>query len=355
MDELEAAVARLAETSRTRPATGLHDLESLLSAAADGERRSRENALKTATALHSVTRWMERAEERLDEGQERSAAALAAVARLERSLSRGERSDGDGPSEIDEERARMTERPAAPSQGPIGRRGIDARDEVRIAVAEIRSRQSALDAGRAATPAPRRRPAPHGPVESRVSGGGAAAGDALHDIARLISRLEATGRPAVDRDAAAVAAIREDMGRVQAAIAELATRAEVGALERSVLEFASQVAAARAPDDVAAFQVPIEALQAEVRRLSEAVVSGLPGRLTGDLDHLARRIDAAAGTGLDPSVVSGLSREAAQMRRALADTADPDRVEDLARLLTDVSAQVTSSPAARSTRSRSPS
>jgi len=87
LDDLEAAVARLTEASRGKPSgRGARDLESLLSFAMEGERRARESAFKTATALDSVARWIERAEDRLNEtsraaceGRDRTAAALKAV------------------------------------------------------------------------------------------------------------------------------------------------------------------------------------------------------------------------------------------------------------------------------------
>ncbi|HKG76168.1 MAG TPA: hypothetical protein VKA90_01470 [Beijerinckiaceae bacterium] len=358
MDDLEAAVARLTEVSRGKsPSRGARDLESLLSFAMEGERRARENALKTATALDSVTRWIARAEDRLNEAsraafedRERTAAALKAVERVEERLSKTAETSLSGRNEhieavlrgFEKRIAHIDERLAALSARPIGRRGLDARDEVKNAVAEIRSRQSELETG---TGVPARSlkvtdsAAPPARTTTACSNE-----DALRslneDIAKLASRLE-TARPVrTDFDVLAVGAIRDEMGRLQASIAGLATRDEVGAIERSILAFAERVASTRNEGDVEGVKALFEALQTEVRRLSGAVASGLPGRLTSDIEHLTRKIDAVAGTGVNPSVVEALSREIAEMRRVLADRAEPRRIEDLSRLMAELSAQV---------------
>ena len=364
MDDLEAAVARLTEASRGKPSgRGARDLESLLSFAMEGERRARESAFKTATALDSVACWIERAEDRLNEtsravseGQERTAAALKTVERIEERLSKAAEASSPAQSErieavlrgFEEKIAQLNERLSALSVRPIGRRGLDARDEVKNAVAAIRSRQNELETGAAAPEALR--------SFAAVTGGADAASppawtttarsneDALRslneDIAKLASRLE-TGRPAaLNLDVLAVRAIQDEMERLQASIAGLATREEVGAIERSLLEFAQRVASARDASDIVAVKASLEGLQTEVRRLSEAVASGLPDRLTGDIEHLTHKIDAVAGTGVSPTVVEALSREIIEMRRVVADMAEPRRIQDLSRLMTELSAQV---------------
>ncbi|HEY8566999.1 MAG TPA: hypothetical protein VIL65_15990 [Beijerinckiaceae bacterium] len=320
----------------------------------------REEQAKTAAALDSVARWIERAEDRLAETsravaekEDRTAsvlgealglmtrrldeierkiasgrqpsvgAALKAVERLEAQLARQDeaRSQAQG-AQIDaalrgfEARIAeistkigqaLTERgpersapSGAPSASPIGRRGLDPAAELRQAIAEIRHRQDELAAGSAAAPHPAN------PVEAQ-----------------------------------GVAALRGDLETLRAATGRLASRDEIAGLERSLREIKGYVSVSRGQDGLLeAVATPIENLRAEVSRLSDAVADGVHARLARDLDGLARRIDAVTGHGADEAAFALLVREVAEIRRGLAERADPRRIETLADQMEELSHQL---------------
>jgi localization factor PodJL len=360
-DGLDAAVAKLQAVAKLahKPAgVAADELEDILARAAqETERRSREQAAKTAVALDSVASWIERAETRLSaasrnaaERQDRTAAvlgdalsamtrrldeierklsegdrpsieaALKAIERIEQQLAKPEHESGRGADAAIEtvlrgfetRIAEITDRIAAPPP-----RAVRSPADVRSAVAEIRARQAELD-------------------EAPEAGGPAAAprvpGDILQslrgDIARLAGQLD-TLKPS--RGASPeVADLRSDIERLQAMAGALATRDEVKALEQSLQGIAVQVANARRPGDLAAVARPAEELEAEVRRVADLVATGVHARLSRDFETLARKIEAVAAMGLDPAVVDSLAQQLLDVRHHLADLAEPQRVHQLA-------------------------
>ena len=188
-DELDAAVAKLqavADLARKPAGIAAEELEGLLARAAEAtERRSREQAAKTAAALGSVASWIERAEDRLSaasrnaaERQEHTTAVLGdALATMTARLDEIERklSDGGRPSleaalkaieRIESQLAKANDKPEKGANAAIETvlRGFETRiaeitdrlaerppagprgpAEIRSAVAEIRARQAELD------------------------------------------------------------------------------------------------------------------------------------------------------------------------------------------------------------------
>src|SRR3954452_6897869 len=191
-DELDAAVAKLqavADLARKPAGIAAEELEGLLARAAEApERRSREQAAKTADALGSVASWIERAEDRLsaasrnaaerqehttavlgdalttmtarldeierklsDGGRPSLEAALKAIERIESQLAKANDKPEKGinpaietvlrgfETRIAEITDRLAERP------PATPRGASPRDGIKSAVAEIRARQAELD------------------------------------------------------------------------------------------------------------------------------------------------------------------------------------------------------------------
>jgi localization factor PodJL len=363
---LDAALAKLKKATRrpSRPA-GLakaarpeaHLEKVLAAAAAENERRARTQAQTTAVALDSVATWIERAEDRLIEssraasqGHERTAlllhealtgltrrlddieskmavggqpsmdAALKAVERIETQLAEaGQEREDAHESQIDamlrgfEERiAGISDRLNTPR--PIGRRGLDAQIEVRSAVDEIRARQAELDQGGPDRPGAGRS---NDAVLSSLRG----------DIARLAGRLD-TIRPGENVELA-VAAIGGEIEFLQEAVRGLATREEVNGVERAMRSLVAQTAGASAPGEIAALSATVGALKGDIRRLSESVSSGVQGRLARDLDVLTGKVEAVADSGVDPAMVDPLGERLVDIRRLVAETADPHHVRAL--------------------------
>lgn len=357
------------------PGRAGRDLEAIM-AGPEGERRGRDSALKTGASLDSIARWIELAEDRLSEAsraaserQERTAAilgealalmaqrleeierkvtdghqpsvaaALKAVERIEQHLARTDQDRTQAQSAqieavlktFEDRISQLGERLAANVPRSIGRRGLDPREEVKSAIAEIQSRQAELEDAAAG---------PHGAPALAGSPSRSHSEILLSlksDIARLASQLE-TVRPTADLHAPAVTAIREEIERLQASVGVLATRDEVGSIERSVREFAHRIA--QAPEDAVAVSQPIEDLRDEVRRLSEAVATGIPAQLARDLETIARKVDAVASSGGDPNVVDMLMVQISGMRQTLSEIAEPQRIESLADQIGDLTAQV---------------
>jgi localization factor PodJL len=375
VDELDAVAAKIARLAQGKPVQG-RDLDTLLAtASAETDRRSRENAAKTAVALDAVARWIEGAENRIDQTtrttaarQERTTAvlgealglmtrrleeierkfesgsqpaldkALKAIERVEAQMTRAP-PQAPPAAEIEtalrsfEERiAGITERIASAPRGGMGRRGLSARDELKSAVADIRVRKAELDDPDHAPP--RRIEAPEA-----LSPFGSGALDALRaDIARLAGQLETVSSPSIEP---AAKALQGEMAEMQRSLSALATRGEVGALEEAVRDLTRLVLHARNEGgDVAAVTAPIQELQAEVRRLSEIVAAGVHGRLAVDLEGLARKIDGMAGSHADSPVVADLARQFGDLRSTLVEIAEPHRVAGLAEQMGDLSRQV---------------
>jgi localization factor PodJL len=378
-DELDAAVAKLqavAKLARKPAGIAAEELEDVLACAADEtERRSREQAAKTAVVLDSVASWIERAEDRLSaasrsavERQERTAemlgqalgtmtrrlddierklaagrqpsldAALKAVERIEAQLAksgpeRDRRADASIQAALrgfESRIAELAERIA--TSRPTAPHGATARTDVRSAVAEIRARQAELDGALSSPAAPADQP----PRTERPPALRAHEGVLLAlrgDIARLAGQLE-TLKPneAGSRD---VAGLRAEIERLRATVGGLATRDEVNALERSLRGIVMQVGNARSPADLAAVSGPIEELQGEVRRLADLVTTGVHGRLARDVEGLARKIDAVAA-GAGPDAIEGLAHQLSDLRRLFAEMAEPQRVHALASQLGDL-------------------
>ena len=381
-DELDAAVAKLqavADLARKPAGIAAEELEGLLARAAEAtERRSREQAAKTAAALGSVASWIERAEDRLSaasrnaaERQEHTTAVLGdALATMTARLDEIERklSDGGRPSleaalkaieRIESQLAKANDKPEKGANAAIETvlRGFETRiaeitdrlaerppagprgpAEIRSAVAEIRARQAELDrtpepadAADVPPPRPARALAPRPPA------------DVLHslrgDIARLASQLD-TLRPGAG-GSAEVAGLHGEIERLQTMVGGLATRDEVNALERALRGITAQVANARAPGDLAAVSRPVEELEAEIGRVAELVTSGVHGRLSREFETLARRIEAISGSGIDPEVIDGLAQQLLDVRRLLSDMAEPQRVQQLAAQFAELNERLT--------------
>ncbi|WP_349368844.1 hypothetical protein [Salinarimonas sp.] len=381
---------------------------------AEQDRRARESAAKTAEALGSVARWIERAEARMAEAtrsvserQDRAAnvlgealglmtrrlddidrrvaeghppsvnAALEAVRKVEQHLAKLEmRRREDGEAQAERDAARDAERQAAidakieaalrgfeeriasiservsgagasPAQsGPRGRRGLSVREELQEAVAEIRSRQKALDGGEAAPAPPQPADAPAEPPREGRSH--AQILDGLRaDIAKLAGQLE-TVRPRAGDPVPAVDAVREEIADLRETVSGLATRQEVGALEeilRNLSREASQtwlqakLGQAGGPD-AAEMGAMLSRLESEVRRLSDEVARNAPTSLNDAFDALSHKIDLVAEAGLEPQVVQTLADQVTELRGLLDEIAEPARVEGLAEQVGALSRQV---------------
>ncbi|HSP26815.1 MAG TPA: hypothetical protein VLQ65_16745, partial [Saliniramus sp.] len=206
----------------------------------------------------------------------------------------------------------------------IGRRGRSITEEVKGAVAEIRSRQSALEG--------ESRQRSHDEILKSLRG----------DIAKLAVQLE-TVRPDRAREDRAVSDLRRDIDGLQGRLGGLATREEIVTLEKTLAELTQEAVkaadAGRAKELESVTQV-IARVESELSGLSELVAGGVHQRIAKDYDALARKIDAMAETGIDPRAIATMTRELESIRGAFSELADADRVQDLSDQVSELSRQI---------------
>ncbi|GGK38781.1 SEL1-like repeat protein [Salinarimonas ramus] len=443
-DELDGVASRLGKITRggssaqsahaAQPAQAQARVQSstrnldqvIASLTAEQDRRARESAAKTAEALDSVARWIERAEDRMAESsrsaaerQDRTAgvlsealglmtrrlddierrvadghqpsmnAALKAVEKVEQHLAKLEtRRREENAAERDRDAARdaaidakiegalrgfeqriatISERIAEANAAPRGRRGLSVRDELKEAVAEIRSRQQALEDPQSAPApalaarfAPRPDDAPRqddatradaARVEAVVQRLGRSHSEILEglraDISKLAGQLDSV-RSTPDEPVPGVDAVREELYQLRETVSGLATRGEVGALEdilRSLSRETSQaliqakLGQAGGPD-AAAMSATLGRLETEMRRLSDEVARNAPHGLVSAVEALSHKVDLIADSGTDAQTIQALGGEVSELRALLGEIAEPTRVADLAEQVAEMSRQI---------------
>jgi localization factor PodJL len=377
-DELDAIAAKINKVTRGKAAPSSRALDTVMTTvSAEADRRARENAGKTAEALDSVARWIERAEDRMSEStravsegtriamerQERTAnvlgealglmtkrldeierkvvdghqpsvlAALKAVEKVEHHLAR--LGDSQQPNNqnneiqsalrgFEERIAGITDKIAETSNRAIGRRGLSMADEVKGAVAEIRSRQALLDGD-----AMQRS---HNEILKSLRG----------DIAKLAGQLDSV-RPDHARDERSLAELRREIGGLHGQMGGLASRDEILKLERTLSELtqeAVKAADAGRSKELEALNQVIVRVESELNGLSELVAGGVHQRIAKDYQVLSNKIDAIADSGVDPQAVRTMMRELEAIRVVFSELADPDRVQDLSDQVRELSRQV---------------
>jgi localization factor PodJL len=273
-DDLDAAIAKVTKVTRQPPN---RDFEAIIAAAAaESERQARDHSSRTAVALESVASWIEQAEERLNE------ATRSTVEQQERLASALSEALGALKGRIDVVERQVAERADA-------------------------------------------KPTHSGP--SPVSPALAEAFAALRgDMAKLVSRVDAS------RDGAwapLVEDVRAEMERLQALVGGLATRDEVAGLEALVRGLAQDLAKARNGGEIKILLASVVELQQQVRQIAKDVSDNVHRQVSADVEHLRRKIDDLAASGVDHSVLDSLKAQQAEMREALVRMADPQRVERL--------------------------
>ncbi|MDB5558037.1 MAG: hypothetical protein JWQ36_971 [Enterovirga sp.] len=290
-------------------------------------------AARSSTALNSMTSWLERAQEELadagrgatgDGAQPTSRGlsydALGAVERVDTGFGSDKtRSEAQAAQEeafrnlenrIREIAGRLEKpRPAS------GRPTLRSLDE---AIIEIRARQAALD-GQEKVTAP-----PPAPTMSTEIAEAPVAQEAF--AAPPAPRAEADARPDPSARAAEPAlpagleGIRRDIDRVHHSLGELARQSDLAALELSIATLSAEIAETRnGSGDVAPAAAQIEALQAEIQRLSSAPGMAPEGidKLARDIDIVSHKLDIVAASGIDPSTLEDLSNEVGEVKALL--------------------------------------
>ncbi|MCG6121451.1 MAG: hypothetical protein MEP57_01895 [Microvirga sp.] len=358
-DDLDAVASRIARITRGRGAQPQPQPQprSVAAAAPEVDRKSREGATRTADALDSVARWIERAEDRMSEStrvlsegtrmaldrQDRTANVLGeALSLMTKRLDDIERKVVEG--------RKPSLGPAVEAMGKIEGHLADLsdRDDRRpVAAPQTAQVESVLRgfeqriasiAGKLGQPVPASAPARDD--RPRQSSSGDVLETLRADISRLASQLES---PAPDRADAVGAAsqLRRGVGDLASRVAGLATRDDLAALEINLTELSREaVAAAKAgrEADLERINALVERVHGEIERIAVEAASGAYGEAGREYRALSARIEDFAAS--DKRLATSLARELETVRGALAKLADPERLVDLQEHIRDLSQRV---------------
>lgn len=282
-------------TAQTSREVSRDQIDAFITQAAMAERLTRDSNARTAGALDSIAKWMERTESRLSQGErataERQERATAVIADAIKAM-------GERINDIERKAGETSRRAAIPPQPA---RALLSRDGLAAAVSDIRSRQRALDSEVAAPAFERPAAASRGDLRSF------------------------NARPAVPTGAFDIEEQRAVFRPLERAIGELGTR-----LERL-----------DGRDRLDPVLKPLARIEAEIARLSDARSSEGYNRFELEIAHLAAKVDALAARGGDRSMIAPILRELAELREMVsASPSEGRRLDDLSQQLSSLSADI---------------
>lgn len=288
----------VAQTSRD---VSRDQFDAFITQAAMAERLTRDSNARTAGALDSIAKWMERTESRLSQGErataERQERATAVIADAIKAM-------GERINDIERKAGEANRKPAIPPQPA---RTLLSRDGLAAAVSDIRSRQRVLD-GEVAAPAFER------PAERPSLAG-------LRGDLRSLGARPAAPIPAFDLEE---------------------QRAVFRPLERAIGELGSRLERLDGRDRLDPVLKPLARIEAEIARLSDARSSEGYNRFELEVAHLAAKVDALAARGGDRSMIAPILREIAELREIVSASPSSDgrRLDDLSQQLSSLSADI---------------
>ena len=285
----------LAETGRRQPEPepARKEVDALAAQAASLERLTQEANSRTAGALDSITRWIEKTEDRLSSSErgtaERQERATGVIAEAIKTM-------GERIAEI--ERRNVDARPAR-AEGPA-RPGF-SRDGMGAAVTDIRTRQRFLDDDEA---------------------------DAPHKAAASPERISA---------------LREDLRELGARFS-FAGRgnqpAETRSLEAKIAALSERLDDFDRKDRFESLLKPLARIESEVSRLSQSRDGAGDPRLQSEIAHLAAKVDALAARGSDPAHIAPILRDIAELRDVVAHGGQSAKLDELAQQVASLGFEV---------------
>jgi len=253
-------------------------MDAFITQAAMAERLTRESNARTANALDSIAKWIERTESRLSQGER------STVERQERTTSviaDSIKAMGDRLNEIERRALEAAQRPAAAAQQA---RPTLTRDGLAAAISDIRSRQRALDGdARAAT---------------------------AHERPR----------------SASLASLRDDLRQLSDRIAPAAPihapsddpRGAYRPLEQAIGELGARLERLDGRDRLDPVLKPLARIEADIGRLAEARPLESLTRFEREIAHLAAKVDALAARGNDRLAMAPILGELAELKDIVA-------------------------------------
>lgn len=285
------------QAAAARPDIARDRMNAFITQAAMAERLTRDSNARTAGALDSIAKWMERTESRLSQGER------ATVERQERTTS----VIADSIKAMSERLSEMERRAEEASRRPVAQppRQVLSRDGLAAAVSDIRSRQRSLDGDARATTFERPSSAP-----SLAS---------LRDDLRQLSDRIAPGSQPAPR-------VEDQRGAYRP-------------LERAISELGARLDRFDGRDRLDPVLKPLARIESEIGRLAESRSSESYNRFELEIAHLSAKVDALATRGGDRQTVAPILREIAELRDIVSAT-DGRRLDDLSLQLNALTSDV---------------
>lgn len=283
-------------------------IDAFITQAAMAERLTRDTGTKTAGALDSIAKWIEKTESRLSMGErataERQERATNVIADAIKTM-------GERIAEIERKTAEASRKAAAPPPPPAAQaRPFLSRDGLAAAVSDIRSRQRALDDEPAAAATFER----SNPAQTLA---------ALREDLRNLSARIAPAQPTVPP----AARIEEQ-------------RAAFQPLERAIGDLGSRLERLDGRDRLDPVLKPLARIEAEIARLSDNRSQDGLNRFELEIAHLAAKVDALAARGGDRAAIAPVLREIAELRDQMSTGSDSRRLDDLSQQLGSLSSEI---------------
>jgi len=320
MDTSPYAAASAAQQGTSELSRG--EIDAVINQAAAVERLTRESSAKTAGALDSITRWIEKTESRITsseraaaERQERATSVIAdAIKTMGERLVEMERKASEAQQAQAQTQAQTLAKPM-----PAPRLAF-SRDGLAEAVNDIRTRQRALDVDGQAQPARRSVP------ENRIAA-------LRQDLRELSNRIVPASSEA---DAPSQ--------RMRATPAQHPTPASApipgNPIEAMLADLGARLDKLDKRDRLDPIMKPLARIESDVTRLSQERSAEGYQRFELEIAHLAAKVDALVARGGDRSVIAPVLRDIAELRDMVrAPAADP-RMDTLSRQISSLSTEL---------------
>ncbi|RDJ22367.1 hypothetical protein DWF00_24480 [Bosea caraganae] len=305
--------AASASAKPTAPELSRDQIDAALAQAAAAERITRESSAKTAGALDSIARWIEKTENRLASGEraiaERQERATSVIADAIKTM-------GERLVEIERKNA---EAQSAAAPAPATSRPALSRDSLAAAVTDIRTRQRILDTDAETVATPR-----SALSESRIAA-------LRQDLQALSARIDPANEPAPREPAA------HERPRAPLAPRESSTRG----LESMIADLGAKLDRLDQRDRIDPILKPLARIESEVARLSQDRSNEGYARFELEVAHLAAKVDALATRGGDRTMLAPVLRDISDIREMLASSGGSDsRLGELSQQVSTLAAEV---------------
>lgn len=304
---------------------------------------------RTAAALDSIARWIEKTEQRMSSSErisaERQERATSVVADAIKTI-------GSRIAEIERRDAAPAKPDAmAASAAPPMRNGrpVLSRESLASAVTDIRLRQRDLDS----EPAGDRFTLPnqlkqradsirHDAAPARSPQTDDLLASLKQDLKELGARIGTGPAPADTHGNLALGDLqdlRNDLSMLRNDVLKLSRAGGTGHIEAAIRDLSNRMQQA-APPSLDALTRPLARIEAEIARLSDTAANPMHDRIESELSHIAGKIDALASRGSDGRVLAAATRELSAIRDLVSDATGARRLEELAGQLASLSSDI---------------